>query len=112
MEREYSRLLPDWPELTGAEARHFARLRRIVFLLSLMGFIALVGTRLVTDYWLLRILIGHAAALGFLSASLIVVLRVHEGPRLASWAMVVAGALGLLSEIMKLGADLMPACAS
>ena len=109
MERELSRLLPDWPELTGAEARQFARLRRIVFLLSLLGFFALVGTRLVTDYWLLRVILGNTAALGFLAASLIVVLRVHEGPRLASWAVVAAGILGLLSEMLKLGADLLPA---
>ena len=109
MERDYPRIFPDWPELTSAEARQFANLRRVVFFLSFMGFFALVGTRLVTEFWLLRIVLGQVAALGFLSASVIVVVRVHEGPRLASWAMVAAGTLGLVSEWLKLGADLLPA---
>ena len=108
MEREYPRILPDWPELTGAEARHFANLRRAVFILSFLGFFALIGTRLVTEYWLLRTLLGHLAGLSLLSASLIVVTRVHEGPRLASWVMVAASSLGIVSEILKMCGDLLP----
>ncbi len=108
MVQEYPRFLPDWPELNGAEARHFARLQRAVFLLSFLGFFSLIGTRLVTEYWLLRVVVGHVAGLSLLSAALIVVTRVHEGPRLASWAMVVASTLGLVSEMLKLAGDLLP----
>lgn len=109
MEKESLRILPDWPELTRAEARHFANLRYAVFFLSFLGFLALISTRLVTDYWLPRTVLGHLAGLSLLSASLVVVVRVHEGPRLASWAMVAASALGLMSEILRLAAGLVPA---
>ena len=109
MEREYPKIAPDWPELTRTEARHFANLRHAVFFLSLLGFLALIGTRLATDYWLPRTLLGHLAGLSILTASLVVVFRVHEGPRLASWAMVAASALGLMSEVLRLAAGLMPA---
>jgi PAS domain S-box-containing protein len=108
MERKYAPMMSDWPELTGAEARHFANLRRVVFLLSFLGFMALIGTRLVSEYWLLRTLTGLLAGLSLLTASLIVVSRVHQGPRMACWAMVAASTLGLVSEMMKMGADLVP----
>ncbi len=108
MEREYPRIAPDWPELTKAETQHFANLRFTVFLLSFLGFFALIGTRFVSEIFPLRTLMGLLAGVSLLSAALIVVVRVHMGPRLASWAMVGACTLGLASEVLKLGSALLP----
>ena len=108
MDRENPRFMPDWPELTSGEVRHFARLRRMVFLLSFLGFAALISTRLFSDNLFWRTLLGHFAALSLLAAALTVMFRVHRGPRLASWAMVAACAIALLSEMLKLASSLLP----